>query len=304
MLAATVARRYYMDGESKSKIADELGISRFKVARLLELSLKEGIVRITITAPIAYNVELSELVRKRFGLRQVIVVDTPDDEHDPGRVRHRIGAAAAGLLSELVTEDDVLGIGWGRTMSAMANELHSIAACPVVQLGGMMGSVRENSLELVRRISDVGGGRAYPLFVPLVAHDAATASGLRSQPAVQAVWRQFDSITIAAVAVGSWEPADSQLREGLEQQERERLTKKGVSAEIVATLLRKDGSIITDLDDRALAFDFEHLKKVPQLILVAGGVKKAQAIRACLNASLGTVLVTDRSLARALLNTA
>ena len=36
VIAASVARRYYMDGLSKTEIADEYGLSRFKIARLLE----------------------------------------------------------------------------------------------------------------------------------------------------------------------------------------------------------------------------------------------------------------------------
>ena len=36
VLTATVARRFYLDGASKSDIAAELGLSRFKVARMLD----------------------------------------------------------------------------------------------------------------------------------------------------------------------------------------------------------------------------------------------------------------------------
>jgi hypothetical protein len=36
ILLASVARRYYLEGRSKVEIADELGLSRFKVARLLD----------------------------------------------------------------------------------------------------------------------------------------------------------------------------------------------------------------------------------------------------------------------------
>ena len=36
ILIASVARRYYLEGKSKIEIAEELGLSRFKVARLLE----------------------------------------------------------------------------------------------------------------------------------------------------------------------------------------------------------------------------------------------------------------------------
>jgi DNA-binding transcriptional regulator LsrR (DeoR family) len=302
ILAATIAQRFYVDGETKSQLASQLGISRFRVARLLELAVSEGIIRFTITAPLAQNTELSELVRKRFGFRQVIVVDAPEDEDDPDRLRRRVGQAAAGLLGEIVTEDDVLGIGWGRTMSAMAIELTHIAACPVVQLGGMAGSLRENSLELVRRVSEVGGGRAYPFFVPLVVQDAATARGLRDQPGVEAAMRLFGSITVAAVAVGSWDPPESQMLEGLKTDDRKALTKKGVVAEILATLLRKDGSVVTDLDDRTTALTYDGMRRIPNLMLVAAGAGKAQAIQAAVNAQLGTMLVTDRSLARALLH--
>ena len=51
VLATRVARRYYVDEHSKLQIAAELGISRFKVARLLELAGARGIVSITITGP-------------------------------------------------------------------------------------------------------------------------------------------------------------------------------------------------------------------------------------------------------------
>ncbi|MCW2703257.1 MAG: transcriptional regulator, DeoR family, partial [Blastococcus sp.] len=36
VLTASIARRYYLDGRSKVEIAEEFGLSRFKVARLLD----------------------------------------------------------------------------------------------------------------------------------------------------------------------------------------------------------------------------------------------------------------------------
>lgn len=49
MLAARVARRHYLDDRSKIDIGAELGISRFQVARLLELARAAGLVEITVT---------------------------------------------------------------------------------------------------------------------------------------------------------------------------------------------------------------------------------------------------------------
>ena len=113
--------------------------------------------------------------------------------------------------------------------------------------------------------------------------------------------RIFVSITFAAVAVGSWDPPDSQMRDALPADLRGQLAKRGVAAEILATLIRKDGSVVTDIDDRTTALDYGHMKQIPELILIAAGATKANAIRAAIRAGLGTTLVTDRSLARALL---
>ena len=51
VLAARVARQFYLEGVSKVDIADRLGISRFRVARLLESARDAGMVRIEIGLP-------------------------------------------------------------------------------------------------------------------------------------------------------------------------------------------------------------------------------------------------------------
>ena len=57
--AASVARRYYIDGLSKTEIADEYRLSRFKIARLLETARSQGLVRIEISHPGTIDVELA-----------------------------------------------------------------------------------------------------------------------------------------------------------------------------------------------------------------------------------------------------
>jgi hypothetical protein len=47
-LMSRIAGSYYLDGRSKSDIAAELNISRFRVSRLLEPSRQSGLVRIVI----------------------------------------------------------------------------------------------------------------------------------------------------------------------------------------------------------------------------------------------------------------
>ncbi len=48
ILLASIARRYFLDGRSKVEIAEEFGLSRFKVARLVDLAQDSGLVHIEI----------------------------------------------------------------------------------------------------------------------------------------------------------------------------------------------------------------------------------------------------------------
>ena len=93
VLLATVARRHYLDRRSKVEIAEEFGLSRFKVARLLDAAHETGIVHIEIRHVDGIDVDLSARLQERFQLQHAVVVDTPSD--DPADVRQHLGRAAA-----------------------------------------------------------------------------------------------------------------------------------------------------------------------------------------------------------------
>jgi DNA-binding transcriptional regulator LsrR (DeoR family) len=303
--AGTIAQRYFVEGHSKVRIGREFGLTRFKVARILEEARRSGLVRIEIGLPAELDAELSERLRDRFGLHHALVITTPDEPEEA--LRTHLGEVAAGLLSEIVVEGDVLGIGWGRTLTAMTSALDSLARCTVVQLTGAVGviGVREDSVETVRAVAEVCGGPAFPIYAPLVLDDADTAAAIRRQPHVAEALRRFDLLTKAVVAVGSWDPPNSQLRDALSARDREALLSRHVRAEVCSTLVDDDGvAVAPDLAERSIAVSAAQLRRVPEVIAVAGGRNKALAVRAVLRAGLVTSLVTDVSVGRALLQEA
>src|SRR6266516_6434334 len=240
--AASIARRFFIDGRSKSEIADEFGLSRFKVARILDSARAAGIVRIEIRLPAGLDASLAQGLREAFGLRHAIVVDTPVEPE--AQMRQQLAHAAAALLREIVTADDVVGVGYGRTLTLMAEEIDGLAACPVVQLTGALLGVNasENSVELVRRISARTGGPCFSIYAPQVLPDVKTAESLRQQPEVSEAHRRFGAVTKAVVAVGSWDPPRSQLYDSLPERQRTALRRIGVMAEVGAVLLDADGT--------------------------------------------------------------
>lgn len=305
VLAASVARRFYLDGRSKVEIASEFGLSRFKIARILEAAAEHGIVRIEINLPAEIDADLSDGLRTRYGLRHAIVVSArPDDPTGPESVTSHLGPVAAGLLTELVEEDDVLGLAWGRAISAVGASLTELAPCTVVQLTGVhsLGTVDAGSVEAVRRAAAVSGGEAFPIYAPLLLPDPTTAATLRGQSAIAEVFDQFHGITKAVVAIGAWGPTLSTVYDALDEAERAAYRDLGVRAEMSAHLFDADGKVIgTELTDRVISIGVEELRAVPEVIGVAGGVQKADAIAAVLRSGLLTTLVTDESAARHLL---
>src|ERR1700735_3445154 len=101
VLAARVAREFYIDGASKVEIADRLGISRFRVARLLDSAREAGMVRIEIGLPGgALDAGLSAELWSAFGLKYAFAFDFPDD--DEPALRRRLGEEAGQALMDLI----------------------------------------------------------------------------------------------------------------------------------------------------------------------------------------------------------
>src|SRR6201982_1234584 len=104
VLGARVARQFYLEGVSKVDIADRLGISRFRVARLLDSAREAGMVRIEIGLPGgSLDAGLSAELCSAFGLRHAFVFNFPDDESP---LRQRLGEAAGPELMDLITTGD------------------------------------------------------------------------------------------------------------------------------------------------------------------------------------------------------
>ncbi|MEU9823086.1 sugar-binding transcriptional regulator [Pseudonocardia alni] len=301
--AALAARRFYVDGHTQLDIGREMGLSRFKVARLIEIARREGIVRIEIVAPGGVDAELSTRLRDAYGLRRAMVVPAVESGADE-QLREQLGEVAAELLRDLTGPDDVLGLAAGRTLNAMARKLTDLRCREIVQLTGMAGSLQENSLEVIRRASEVSGRPAVSIYAPLVLPDATTAASLRRDPGVQAAFRRFGDVSVAVVAVGSFDPPDSQMADALAEHDRRELGRLGARAEVCAIPFDAGGRPVPGFAERVLGIGVDQLTGVGEVLAVAGGARKSRAIRAALGTGLVTSLVTDSGTARQLLDAA
>ncbi len=129
-------------------------------------------------------------------------------------------------------------------------------------------------------------------------------AALHRQPDIAEAIKMFANITVAMLAVGSWNPPNSRLRDYLPLPDRAALARQGVQAEVAAIFADRDGRLVgQEYTSRYLSITAEQLSAIPRVIAVAGGLDKADAVLAVARSGLLTSLVTDRALAEAVLTT-
>ncbi len=301
VLTATVARRFYLEGISKSDIAAEIGVSRFKVARMLDWARATGLVRIELVTRGEIDLDLSVRLRAAYGLRHCVVVDAPED--DDALLRGALSRAAAELLSEITEPGDVLGLAWARSLMGMRTSITQLAACDVVQLTGALSlPADDSSVELVRDLARTANGQGFFYYAPMVLPDAATARVLRTQPDIARAIARYPDVTKAVIGVGAWRHGLSTVAGALSEAERREIYDLGVRAELSGVQIDADGRPVeTPLTDRLIGVTAEQLHAVPDVIAVAYGTAKIDAVDAGIRGGFINSVVTHAAMASGLL---
>ncbi len=302
VLAARVARLFYFSRQSKVQIATSLRITRFEVARLLDVARAAGVVTITVNEPGALDLELSERLRAKFGLDHAVVVRSPGAGSE--QTRDHVGAAAADLLCEISTTEDVIGLSWARAVLDMATHIDGLKARRVVQFTGALtrSDVNSSAPEVVRNVAIKAGAEYSVFYAPLLVSDVATAQGLYRQEQVKSATTHYPNVTKAVVGVGGWNPPHSTLYDAMSPDERAMALRDGVQADLSGVLIdAKGGAVQSSLSERIVAISAEQLKEVPTVIALAYGVGKVPAARAGLAGGYLQGLVTHTDFALGLL---
>jgi len=299
-LAVHIARQYFVEDKSKVAIAAELGLSRFKVARLLDRARAEGIVTIKIASPDLFDRELSARTAQVLGIPNVLVADPVH----PSSAIDDVAVLAANHLRAVVTPDSVVGVAWSRSTRALSEQLAGLPPCTVVQLCGVMPAPDDegHNVELVRRAARACGGRAVTFYAPLLLPDAATASTLRVQPGIAEALASCDDLSVAVIATGHWEAGSSTVYDFLPPAQAKELAQRGAIAESCGLLVQADGTVIEDgLQQRLVAVTESQLRRAGHVIALATEPERVPAIRALARSGIVTTLVTHRTVAERLL---
>jgi deoxyribonucleoside regulator len=294
-LMAHVARRYYLRGATKREIGEELGVSRFRVARLLEQALAEGVVRIDIDDPLPLADEAAADVRDRYGLAGAWWWPIAARSRRPPRRGLAAGAPASRRDGRRRLGLDDRGRDRGP------------AVRPAARRGRRPGLWRAAGRRGRRSCGDcLAAGRAPRRSRHRAARArrarARHAGGLAGQPGTRACARALRADLDRARGRGRpRHRAALGRRPGVARCRGRPVGRARRRRDLLVHLFTAEGTILdTGLEDRVIALPLEALRRA-RVIAVAGGTAKVEAVTAALRTGLVDVLVTDEACARAAL---
>jgi DNA-binding transcriptional regulator LsrR (DeoR family) len=136
----------------------------------------------------------------------------------------------------------------------------------------------------------------------MILPEADTARSPRAQTEVAQAMERFGELTKAIVTIGAWAPGQSTVVDVISEAEYEHHERLGACAELCGIQLDSEGNVLTTaLSERIIGIEAEELRAVAEIIAIAYGNPKAQAVRAAVRGGFVTSLITHGSLARELL---
>ncbi|MBP2058200.1 DNA-binding transcriptional regulator LsrR (DeoR family) [Lactobacillus colini] len=303
-LLTKIAELYYMQGLTQSQISAKIHIHRTEISKLLKEARKLGIVQITINPNIKNSSNLQKFFIKNFNLKNMIIVPDTTESID----LKALGEFAGPYISNIITSNSTIGISWGRTLAhaisnfTKNNKKHNITVVPLI--GGPTGRLKNDyqSNRLVYLLSEKLNANSETLNTPAIVSSNTLKEELLSNPNNQIVFNYWDKLDYAIVGIGS--NLITELEQWKEFYKNSNFSDIFKNTAVVGDLLShpftQNGDFIDISKLNIISIDMQKLKEVPNVIGLACGKNKVNAILGALNTGILDILITTDTTALAI----
>lgn len=299
-----IANMYYRDELSQQEIAQKVDMSRTTVSRILKNCIEDGIVTINIKDTSTHQYELEKKLKDRYGLKHVSVVSNNKDKEF---LIDYMGDSVAEYLEHIVNRDVRIGISSGVTLASIVRKLGPVGHFhfDVFQMLGDASHQTSNcssflAIELARML----GGTPHAMHIPLLVHTKVLKDLLLEEPFNKKHFQELPYLDIALVGLGTLDgilPSTSDTWYNFEA-DKEELRMHDAVGDVCGVFIDSKGNLCdTDIQNRTIAIPLNDLKNIPNCIAIAAGDKKRHIARAAIKGGYINVLITDETLANALL---
>lgn len=296
-LLVKISTLYYLDGMNQQEISNRLGVSRPQVSRLLAEAKSEGIVQIDIHSPFAEEQMYERAISETFGIQDVIVVQSTVE--DQGKEDSVLARAAATLLESVIRDRDTIAVMAGRSIASAGAKLryNNTKATTFVPMIGGFGSDGSNmhANTNTRIMAENMKGSYLLLNAPAIVVSSEAREHFLAERDIADVLERARKANVAIVGIGQVTKEAAIVQSGyLQSNEVEAIHEQGAVSQIGASFLNANGDrLANELESRIIGLSIEDIREIPNVIAIAGGKHKVEAITAALRGKHMNVLITD-----------
>ena len=292
-----IATLYYEYDMTQSEIAKRYYISRTKVSRILTKARELGIVEIKVNRLLNRNYYLEDYIKEKYNLKKVFLYDGSTNQN--GEIMKGAVTLAGEYLEQRITEKMIVGISWGYTVSKAIDEIENTINLPisVVEIMGFasMANPLENGNNLANKLASKYNGYVYNMNSPLFV-DLDVKEKLLKDPAVSRALSIANKADLILTSLGilDFEPTSSLWTGYMTNEMLNELKDQGAVGSIGARFFDRNGKILkNEWDKHCIGIKLEDIKKVDEVAVVAGGIKKSDAIIGALRGGFIDILISD-----------
>lgn len=300
-----ILKEHYVEGMTQREIAKQERLSTATISRVIRDGIEKGYVKITLNLPTNTMPDLENTIKTRFGLDRVYVSRVNVD--DPDVILQDVAVTFADYMESLIKPGDIVGLSWGRTLSALARKLNGkeVENVTFVSMsGGVSSNINDTSVEqVVRAFAKPFGAKAYWLPLPSYVSNSRLADELRKDDHIEFLFEQIRKANIAIFSVGGLIPTSLLFNSGyFTRQGYKEMKEKGYVGDICSRFFKEDGSYTDDdLYNRSIGITLDELKKKKQKICIVADPAKARALQGALHGGYVDELFVDERTALELL---
>lgn len=297
---AHVARRYYLEDRTQNDIAQELGVSRPLISRMLSEARELGVVKISVALPSADLSSVPERLRQVTSVRDCVLVP---DGADDNATNQSLSQGAVQLLNQLGSRR--LGIGWGHLIGQLVTwlEEHPQLNSTVTDIFPLVGNAsiparNYQSNENVRLIAHQLGADPHFIYLPALPESLEEKQLLCSSEIYRKIQTQWALMDTALVNIGNYPSSPdfaSLVRYG------DLLQREHTCGRLLVYYFNYDGKIIQSEQDFAIQIPLELLKSCRNIVGVCSANTSVQALHGALRCGMFTHLVARAELVKAAL---
>ncbi|MPQ43815.1 sugar-binding transcriptional regulator [Clostridium tarantellae] len=300
---AKLSTMYYDLGMTQSEIAEKLAITRFKISKYLQEARDKNVVEISINYPHERMFEIEQQLMEKFNLKKAIVLNNnflPGDE-----ISHSLGKLGAEYLENIINENTIMGILWGKSISCAIKQLKPKQKLPITVLQVRGAAAKDNPLidtpDLIRTVANIYNGKYKYLYAPLYIDNDYARKSLSQEPVINDTLFLANKSNLVLTGIGTTDAvfASSLWSKYLMHD----FKPKNAVGCIYGHVFDISGKLIdSPVNEKVVGIDLTTLLNVEERIGIASGKFKSEAILGALRGKFINVLITDEDTASKIIN--